>query len=546
MSQSSRELALSGQQKARPSDVQSAINITNKGAQVANKYTPDFAKRGLTSIKNAGEWGVNKVTDSRLGRFAAKKVDQLANKVRTGQALQFNAGKVVTSLAGIKTIGDLANIDAITQLMIIIIGVIFFMMFWWIFNKLNLNKQNCKAIEKTFDSFPFIVNINPDNPTFKNRLRDYYIKTAYNCCASGNYKNDFVNLCALKNCIKQGARCLDFEIYSVENAPVIAISSNDSFNVKESYNFIPFAKGMDVISTYAFSGGNCPNPDDPLILHFRIKSSSKNIQDAMANALYNTMSDRLLCAEFSYENNGLNIGAFPIANLMGKVVVIVDKSNPIFTQTLLNEYVNLASKSAFMRSLRYREVEFSPDKDELIFFNQQNMTICLPDLSARNKNYSSALAMTYGCQMIAMSFQNFDDNLQFYTQYFDDAGSAFVLRPERLRYVPVFIPIPPPQNPAVSYGTATTNPLGPNGPKSLDMTITTDYGGKKPGEAKSSKTLCGEDDTVLASSVSAECLNSIFTEYGKCRIIYTKDPDNPKGFLYKDKKGNTQKKQWKY
>ena len=31
----------------------------------------------------------------------------------------------------------------------------------------------------------------------------------------GSYKNDYVNLCALKSCIKQGARCLDFEIYSV-------------------------------------------------------------------------------------------------------------------------------------------------------------------------------------------------------------------------------------------------------------------------------------------------------------------------------------------
>jgi hypothetical protein len=404
----------------------------------------------------------------------ADKGAQLVKKFTP--ALQFNAGKTMTAIAGMKTVGDLANIDAISQVMIIIIAILFFMVFWWGFSKLNLNKQNCTNIENTFDKFPYLTSINPDNPNFKNRLRDYYIKTAYNCCASGNYKNDFVNLCALKNCIKQGARCLDFEIYSIDNAPVIAASSSDSFNVKESYNNIPFAQAMEVISTYAFSSGNCPNPSDPLILYFRIKSSSKNIQDAMANALYNTLQDRLLGPDFSYENNGLNIGAFPIAKLMGKVVIVVDKANPIFTETLFNEYVNLASNSAFMRGLRYKDVEFTHDKDELIFFNQQNMTICLPDLSAKNTNYSSALAMTYGCQMIAMSFQNFDDNMKFYTQYFDDAGSAFVLRPDRLRYIPVFIPIPPAQDPSVSYGTATTNPLGPNGPKSLDMNIVTDNG----------------------------------------------------------------------
>ena len=60
------------------------------------------------------------------------------------------------------------------------------------------------------------------NKQFSYNLRDYYIKTAYNCCTAGEYKNDFVNVCALKNCIRQGARCLDFEIYSVKGSPVVA------------------------------------------------------------------------------------------------------------------------------------------------------------------------------------------------------------------------------------------------------------------------------------------------------------------------------------
>ena len=39
-------------------------------------------------------------------------------------------------------------------------------------------------------------------------------------------KNDFVNICALKNCIKQGARCLDFEVYSCTTMPAIAFAGN--------------------------------------------------------------------------------------------------------------------------------------------------------------------------------------------------------------------------------------------------------------------------------------------------------------------------------
>jgi hypothetical protein len=459
-------------------------NIVNKGATVANKITPNIAKKGLTGVQRIGEYGTNLISNSPLGQWAADKTFELTQKVRKGAALSFNA--VPGAGGAIKTVRDLVNTDKISQLMTIIIGFLFFILFWWFFNKMDLNEQNCTKLDKLYDKFPLISSIKPDNPTYKdNRLRDYYIKTAYNCCSGGNYKNDYVNLCALKSCIKQGARCLDFEIYSVDNLPVIAVSSVDDYTVKESYNSVPFAKAMEIISIYAFSGGNCPNPEDPLILNFRIKSNIKSIHDAMAKALYNTLDDRLLGKQFSYENSGKNIGSYLIRKLMGKVVIVVDKSNPLFTSTLLNEYVNIASNSAFIRLLRYRDVEFTHDKDELILYNKQNMSIVLPDLSSNNKNFSAALAQTYGCQMIAMSFQNFDENMQYYTQFFDDAGTAFVLRDEMYRYKPTYLTPPKQQDKCNTYQFKTTNPLGVNGPASLNIQILPDclpseYAGSAP------------------------------------------------------------------
>ena len=56
-------------------------------------------------------------------------------------------------------------------------------------------------------------------------LLNYNIKTAYNCCAVNTFKNSWVSGCALKHCISAGARCLDFEIYSMNNNPVIGFSS---------------------------------------------------------------------------------------------------------------------------------------------------------------------------------------------------------------------------------------------------------------------------------------------------------------------------------
>jgi competence transcription factor ComK len=194
----------------------------------------------------------------------------------------------------------------------------------------------------------------------------------------------------------------------------------------------------------------------------------------MAKALFNTLGERLLGKQFSYENSGKNLGSYLICKLMGKIIVIIDKSNPLFTSTLLNEYVNITSNSAFIRQLRYRDVQFTHDKEELLFFNKQNMSIVLPDVSSNNKNFSAALVQTYGCQMIAMSFQNFDENMKYYTKFFDDAGTAFVLRNEMYRYKPTYLPLPVKQDKCNTYAFRTTNPMGPNGPAALNIQILPD------------------------------------------------------------------------
>jgi len=433
------------------SSVQAGVKATNTVAKGVKNITPGFAKTGVNAVGNLGEKGIKMVTNNKYARFLGDKTSELTSKIRTGVAKTFNAG-LVNTVDEIKSFGDLAKTDSITQVMIVIIFLLFLMIFVWSVNKIGLNKKNCANIDEVYSKFPLISSISENNDNFKNfKLRDYYIKTAYNCCSSGKYKNDFVNLCALRSCIRQGARCLDFEIYSVDSQPVIAASSNLDFNVKETYNTILFSRAMETVANYAFSGSNCPNPKDPLILHFRIMTSSTKIHDEIAKQLYDTLSEKLLGKNFSYENNGKNIGSYPLLRLKEKVIIMVDKANPIFVSTLLNEYVNITSNSAFVRELRFSEVKFTHDPDDLKHYNKQNMSIVLPDISPNNKNYSHRLASIYGCQMIGLSFQNFDDYMKDYTQHFDNAGYAFILKPENLRYVPVFIPKPPDQDKELSY-----------------------------------------------------------------------------------------------
>ena len=264
----------------------------------------------------------------------------------------------------------------------ILIIVVFVMAVIWITTQLRANKNNCTIMNELYDTRPPIATLNTNDSDGKYGLRDYYIKTAYNCCSAGQYKNDFVNICALENCLKAGVRCLDFAIYSVDDRPVIAVSSLADYNTKESYNSVPFGEAMQAIAANAFSSGVTTCAGDPLIIHLRIMSKNEKIYTEMTKDIYNTLESFLLGKKYSYENHGENLGKTDINKLKGKVVIIVDKSNPTFSNTALNEYVNLTSNSVFMRALRYHDVKFTHNMDELIEFNKKNMTICLPDLTS--------------------------------------------------------------------------------------------------------------------------------------------------------------------
>lgn len=298
--------------------------------------------------------------------------------------------------------------------------------------------------------------INGSDPDCSGNLFDYYVKTAYNACSGGSYKNDFVNIDVLKSVIKQGVRCLDFEIYSVNNKPVVSTSTSDSYHVKETFNSVNFASVMDTIRNYAFSGSTCPNPTDPLLIHLRCKSNNQEMYSNLAE-IFKSNTDLMLGPDYSYESLGKNFGTIPLLSLQNKIILIMDRSNPAFVEneTLL-EYVNITSNSIFMREYDYYGIKNNPDINELTEFNKQGMTIVRPDHGSNPANPSGTVCRASGCQMIAMRYQYVDNNLMENALFFDRGGYAFVLKPENLRYKPVTVPAPTPQNPDYSYKTRTS------------------------------------------------------------------------------------------
>ena len=323
---------------------------------------------------------------------------------------------------------------------LLILFIIVFCVYLYIRYKVSLNKRNCKVLKKVYKTKPAIYNMD-SNSTYL--LRDYYIKTAYNCCAGGSIKVDYVGICALQTCIQQGVRCLDFQIFSINNTPVVAVSSVNEFTVKESFNSIPTNDVFSTIMNMAFSGASCPNPNDPLILHLRILSNNVKIYDILAKQINEILNSRILGVDYSFEFGGQNLGSIPIKTFLGKIIIIADASNPLYQKTKLDEYINIASSAPFMRKLKFIDVKFLQDA-KLASYNKQNMSIVLPDLVPNYSNPNFNETREYGCKLVAMSFQKTDSNLAFYNDFFEKKKSAFVLKPANLRYTPRTITIPTP------------------------------------------------------------------------------------------------------
>ena len=331
---------------------------------------------------------------------------------------------------------------------------------YYVYYKITLLPKSCKRLnvkKPAALNSSWITSASAD-PTSKYLLRDYYVKTAYNCCSTGNFSNDYVNVCALNHAIKMGCRCLDFEIYGYKGQPIVSTSLSDDKCIKETYNSVSFDEAMSAVATSAFSPSSnvCPNPGDPLLLLFRVKTNDVNVLNSMADSIKSNLNNYLLPA-YNHEFGGKNICAEPIGNFAGKVVIIVE-SNPLLYQPgaeRMYEITNLTN-NAFLRILKVFDVLNGPNITELTTFNKQHMTIVLPDYSMSAENYDPMPPSLAGCQCMALSFQLLrDGNLAVYNEWFE-AGpmkSAFLLKPADLMFTPQTIPVPTPQNPELSFAS---------------------------------------------------------------------------------------------
>ena len=331
-----------------------------------------------------------------------------------------------------------ANNYLVNMFVILFIFFLVVILVFYIKSEIDKKEKNCSYIKKQYSDGSSLTNVNYALDDYDNFfLNEYYILSAYNCCCSGNNKNDYVDLCALDNCISQGARFLDFQIYNKNGDPIVATSSDSSFKYKETYNYLVVSDVLKRISDTAFSSGNCPNYEDPLILYFRIYSNEQTIYNKLGKAINKYLSDKLLPGvNYGNEADGVNIFNKQLINFKGKIIIVVHVDNEeLFEKSSLKEYTNITSgpSKPFIQQMNSFSVNASQNYNDLIQYNRMNSTIVVPDLNSSNINYDPAIAISTGCQFISMNFQNKDNYLQYLLEKFNNVNSAFLLKPENLR-----------------------------------------------------------------------------------------------------------------
>ena len=327
-------------------------------------------------------------------------------------------------------------------------------------------ESNDNKMVAYYEKSPKPGSINDFDEKYSYLLRDYYMMTAYNCCCSGDYAADFVSTVALETVIKQGARVLDFEIYSVDGIPVVAASSQPEFTMKEVYNYVPFAEAIKIVSQLAFSTNGAQNSNDPLFLCLRIKSRNIMIYQAIADILKDNLSPKLLDPRFAYSFHGEDLGKIRLTSLMNKVIIILDETpggsgskintREIYKRTALYEYVNVTVTKGTSK-YTFRELAGS-NNDTIKEAAKKSLKYVVPEQS--ENLYDATTAFNNGCQMVAMAFQRNDEKMIYYLNRFQEVGSAFILKQPELRYVPIVLKNPNPIDPTetlTSEKRATTS-----------------------------------------------------------------------------------------
>ena len=389
-------------------------------------------------------------------------------------------------------------IESLSNNKVPLIIFLFFLFFLvYIIQKMNVNSENCKNITSIRNSDDYslynsfynhtelidngyffgTLSIQNKNYDYEYKLKDFYIKTAYNCFCNGKFKNDYVNKCALINCASYGVRALDMQVFSLNGEPIIASNTVNTNLYKETYNHITLNDGLAEINKVFFSdsyfidGVSNNLKNDPLFLILRLHYGSVSSGQQQSfndkkinfyNKIYNIITSNLDANKFNstnlrqfYSNDDYAkkrstiISNIPMESLTNKIflfVILNDEPNTnVVEKSKLSNLVDLYGSSNELKTVRFDDISEGGSFDLNVNKTKNNLTFCMPPLDFKNNNYDFVIPMSFGVQFIGMNFQNQDNNLLLYNKFFieqygdenNTVTSPYIKKPDHMIDIPL-------------------------------------------------------------------------------------------------------------
>jgi hypothetical protein len=242
-------------------------------------------------------------------------------------------------------------------------------------------------------------------------MNDMFVKSAYNCCCIGGVKNDYVDLCALKFCFKSNIRCLDFQIFSLNEEPIIAASSNKSFEYKEIYNYLSLGRTLiEVNQLFCNKYQVNSNINAPLFLNFRINSNNKAIFDKIYKYISNTFTDTF---NLLIPDGRKLLKDYTFKELHNKVIIMVDIGESVGNKITFEN--SLLSDITFVK---FGLTNTSTRASDATMDTTGEISCIYPNIHPYAKNYDSLKGFDKKFNFIFMNQQTYDPFIIEYRKVF--------------------------------------------------------------------------------------------------------------------------------
>jgi len=274
-----------------------------------------------------------------------------------------------------------------------------------------------------------------NNKDVKNRpLKDFSIATSFRPYLCKYQMFDYVSDRLVRKTLMSGARCLFIDIFNSsfgKNAEPVVSSGYEKGNWKLTLNTLSFDKLCQTIAETAFTSGYVNNYNDPLILLLNLKTNRNYFSiEKIQKSLFKYFKDRLLGSKYSYQKTDMS--NVPINQLMGKVLIFTSGG---YENTSLEELINFSWDKDNINKISYKSLSSNLEDlynsiklniNDVRETNKNNLTLVVPNEDAFfTNNYNTDKFFISKCQMIAMNYQYFDDNMKKYIQKFKT--SSFIL-----------------------------------------------------------------------------------------------------------------------